>query len=77
MTPQKEPNPERVSKEWPAVSRQSEALKEIDELTKSDEPAGEKLKKIVQDQSQACDEIAKKLAAHKESAMPEPFPHSE
>ena len=77
MTQQKEPDPKRTSKEWPAVSRQSEALKGIDKLNKSDEPAGKKLKKIVEDQSRASDEIAKELAAYKESTMPEIFPHSE
>ncbi|MBV8173124.1 MAG: hypothetical protein JO151_00995 [Verrucomicrobia bacterium] len=65
MTQKKEPDPERPPEEWQAVSRQSKALEEIGKLTKSDEPAGKKLKKIVEDHSAACDEIKEKLAENK------------
>ena len=62
MAQNKEPDPQRPPEEWQAVSRQSKALEEIDTVVKSDEPAGEKLKKIVEDHSVACDEIKEKLA---------------
>jgi hypothetical protein len=67
MSPKKKPDTERHSTEWPAVSRQSKAIDEPDKLLKSEEPAGEKLKNIVQDQSEACEEIKTKLEAHKDS----------
>jgi hypothetical protein len=63
MAEKKEPDPKRPSEEWQAVSRQAEALEEIDKLIKSDEPAGEKLKTIVDDHGAACDEIKEKLAS--------------
>jgi hypothetical protein len=74
MEQKKEPDAQRPPKEWEAVSRQSKALEEIDTLIKSDEPAGEKLKKIVEDHSAACDEIKEKLAATK--AIPEEEDHT-
>jgi hypothetical protein len=64
MAEKKERDPEGSPNEWPAVSRQSKALEEIDAVLKSEEPAGEKLKKIVQDHTEACDEIKQKLADH-------------
>jgi hypothetical protein len=48
MSPKKEP--ERHSTKWPAVSRQAEAIEKIDRLVKGDEPIGEKLKEVVDDQ---------------------------
>jgi hypothetical protein len=54
----------RTGNEWNAVARQSKALKEIGEVVKSDEPAGDNLRAVVEDHSQACDEIKEKLAAH-------------
>ena len=57
-------NVKNPSKEWPAVSRQAEAIEEIDRLLKGDEPMGEKLKEAVDDHSQACDEIKQKLGSH-------------
>jgi hypothetical protein len=65
MTKRKERDPQRSPKEWPAVSRQSKALEEIDTVLKSKEPAAEKLKKIVQDHTEACDEIKEKLEDHR------------
>jgi hypothetical protein len=65
MTQQEKPDPSGTQNEWDAVSRQSKALKEMDEVIKSNEPAGEKLKRIVGNHSNACDEIKEKLAAHK------------
>jgi hypothetical protein len=70
MMQKKEPKPGKAPKEWPATSRQSKALKEIDKAIQSDEPAGEKLKKIVEDQRKASGEIARELAAHRESLPP-------
>jgi hypothetical protein len=66
MAQPEKPNLNRPRKEWDAVLRQSKALKEIDEVIKSDEPASENIKKIVEDHSKACDEIKEKLAAYKE-----------
>ena len=63
MAQKKEPDPKNPSEEWEAVSRQSKALEDIDKLIRSDEPAGEKLKKIVDDHGAACDEIKGKLAS--------------
>ena len=57
MTQKKEPNPGKAPKESPAASRRSKALKEIERAIQSDEPAGEKLKKMV--------EIARELAAYR------------
>jgi len=57
MAPKKEPDRERDSTEWAAVSRQSRALEEIDELVKSERPSGEKLKKVVEDHIEACEDI--------------------
>jgi hypothetical protein len=71
MTQKKESDPQRPPEECEAVSRQSKALEEIDKLIKSDEPAGERLKKIVEDHSAACDEIKEKLAEHKEATTPQ------
>jgi hypothetical protein len=65
MTQSEKPDPQRSPKEWPAVSRESKALEEIDRITKSDEPAGEKLKKVVEEHSEACDEIKDKLAGRR------------
>jgi hypothetical protein len=65
MSAKNEPDMERHSTEWPAVSRQSKALEEVDKLLKSVEPAGEKLKNIVKDHSEACEEIKTKLEGHK------------
>jgi hypothetical protein len=66
MTEKKEErNPQRSPKEWPAVSRQSKALEEIGAVLDSEEPVGDKLKKIVQEHTEACDEIKEKLADHK------------
>jgi hypothetical protein len=62
MTQKKETAQERPPEEGEGVTRQSKALEEIDKLIKSDEPAGEKLKKIVEDHSAACDEIKEQLA---------------
>ena len=69
MEQKKKPDPQRPPKQWEAVSRQSKALEEIDNLMKSDEPVGEKLRQIVADHSAACDEIGEKLAGSK--AIPE------
>jgi hypothetical protein len=77
MAPQQKPDPQRTLEEWPAVARQSEALKKIDKLIKSDEPAGEKLKEIVKDHSEACNEIKEKLAGHKQDSIPPTSPLSE
>ena len=52
---------ENPAEEWPTVSRQVKAIEEIDKLVKGDEPIGEKLKEVVDDHSQACDEIKQKL----------------
>ena len=66
MTDKKEePDPQRSPKEWPAVSRQSKALEEIGTVLNSEEPAGDKLKRIVQEHTQACDEIKEKLEDHR------------
>jgi hypothetical protein len=59
-------NLKNPSKEWPAVSRQAEAIEEIDRLVKGDEPMGEKLKEVVEDHSDACDEIKEKFSSHKQ-----------
>jgi hypothetical protein len=74
MAGRKEPNPEKTAKELPAISRQSRAPKEIDKMIQSDEPAGKKLKKIVEEQSEACEEVARELAARREGTTPESFP---
>lgn len=63
--------------EWEAVSRQSEALQDIDDAIKSDEPAGEKLKKLVEDHGKACDDIKEKLADHGRGTTPQSSPASE
>ena len=65
MSPKKEPDMEGHSTEWPAVSRQSKALEEVAKLLESQEPAGEKLKNLVKEHSEACEEIKTKLAGHK------------
>jgi hypothetical protein len=41
------------------------------------EPAGEKLKKLVEEHSEACDEIKEELAGHKEGTIPQSSPLSE
>ena len=69
--------PDRPREESDAFSRQSKALNEIDEAIRSDEPAGEKLKKSVEDHSEACDEIKEELAGHKEGTMTQSSPLSE
>ena len=66
MAQQEQPGPDRPREESDAFSRQSKALNEIDEAIRSDEPAGEKLKKLVEEHSEACDEIKEELAGHKE-----------
>ena len=58
-------------------SRQSKALDEIGEAVRSDEPAGEKLKKLVKGHGEACDEIKEELAGHKEGTIPQSSPLSE
>lgn len=67
MARKKESNPHKTAKEWPGVLRQSKALKEIGKAIQSEEPASKKLKKIVEDQSKASKQIARELAAHRES----------
>jgi hypothetical protein len=62
MAQHKDPDPKNPAEEWPAVSRQAKAMEGIDKLVKGDEPIGEKLKAVVDDHSQACDEIKQKLA---------------
>jgi len=62
MAQHKDPDPKNPTEEWPAVSRQAKAIEEIHKLVKGDEPIGEKLKEVVDDHSQACDEIKQKLA---------------
>ena len=59
------------------VLSSAQALNEIDEAIRSDEPAGEKLKKLVEEHSEACDEIKEELAGHKEGTMPQSSPLSE
>jgi hypothetical protein len=77
MAQQEQPGPDRPREESDAFSRQSKALNEIDEAIRSDEPAGEKLKKLVEEHSEACDEIKEELAGHKEGTMPQSSPLSE
>jgi hypothetical protein len=77
MAQQEQPGPDRPRKEWDAFSRQSKALDEIDEAIRSDEPAGEKLTKLVKEHSEACDDIKEELAGHKEGTMPQSSPLSE
>jgi hypothetical protein len=77
MAQQEQPGPDRPREESDAFSRQSKALNEIDEAIRSDEPAGEKLKKSVEDHSEACDEIKEELAGHKEGTLPQSSPLSE
>jgi hypothetical protein len=77
MAQQEQPGPDRPREESDAFSRQSKALNEIDEAIRSDEPAGEKLKELVQEHSEACDEIKEELAGHKEGTMPQGSPLSE
>jgi hypothetical protein len=77
MAQQEQPGPDRPREESDAFSRQSKALNEIDEAIRSDEPAGEKLKKLVEEHSEACDEIKEELADHKEGTMPQSSPLSE
>jgi redox-regulated HSP33 family molecular chaperone len=77
MAQQEQPGPDRPREESDAFSRQSKALNEIDEAIRSDEPAGEKLKKLVEEHSNACDEIKEELAGHKEGTMPQSSPLSE
>jgi hypothetical protein len=74
---QEQSGPEIPREESDAFSRQSKALNEIDEAIRSDEPAGEKLKKSVEDHSEACDEIKEELAGHKEGTLPQSSPLSE
>ena len=59
------------------VLSSTQALNEIDEAIRSDEPAGEKLKKLVEEHSEACDETKEELAGHKEGTMPQSSPLSE
>jgi len=40
-------------------------------VLKSEEPAGEKLKKIVEDHTEACDEIKEKLEDHRADKVAE------
>jgi hypothetical protein len=77
MAQQEQPGPDRPREESDAFSRQSKALNEIDEAIRSDEPAGEKLKKLVEEHGEACDEIKEELAGHKEGTMPQSSPLSE
>jgi hypothetical protein len=77
MAQQEQPGPDRPREEWDAFSRQSKALNEIDEAIRSDEPADEKLKKLVEEHSDACDEIKEELAGHKAGTMPQSSPLSE
>ena len=70
MAQHKDPDPKNPTEEWPAVSRQAKAVEEIDKLLKDDEPLGEKLKEIVGDHSEACDEIKEKLASHIQGDTP-------
>jgi hypothetical protein len=56
----------------PSPSTRSATLigeNEIDEALRSDEPAGEKLSKLVDEHSEACDEIKEKLECHKEKPL--------
>jgi hypothetical protein len=55
MAQQEHPSPDGPREGSDAFSRQSKALKEIDEAIRSDELAGEKLKKSVEEHSEACD----------------------
>jgi hypothetical protein len=71
MTQRKKSDPQGSPKEWSAVERQSKALEEIDTVLKSEEPAGEKLKKIVEDHTEACDEIKEKLENHRADKVAE------
>jgi hypothetical protein len=72
MTEKKEERgPQRSPKEWTAIERQSKALEELDTVLKSGKPAGEDLKKIVQDHTEACDEIKEKLEEHKADKVQE------
>ena len=77
MAQQEQSGPDIPREESDAFSRQSKALNEIDEAIRSDEPAGEKLKKSVEDHSEACDEIKEELAGHKEGTLPQSSPLSE
>jgi hypothetical protein len=77
MAQQEQPGADRPREESDAYSRQSNALDQIDEAIRSDEPAGEKLKKLVNENSEACDEIKEELAGHKEGTMPQSSPLSE
>jgi hypothetical protein len=61
MAQHKDPDPKNPAEEWPAVSRQAKAIEEIDKLVKGDEAIGKKLKEVVDDHSQACDEIKQKF----------------
>jgi hypothetical protein len=65
MEKQEQPGPDGAREELDAFSRQSNALNEIDEAIRSDEPAGEKIKKSVKEHIEACDEIKDELEAHK------------
>ena len=74
MAQHENPDPKKPAEEWPAVSRQTKAIEEIDRLVKGDEPIGEKLKEAVDDHSQACDDFKQELESHKQET---PSPSTE
>jgi hypothetical protein len=61
MAQHKDPESEKSRGRTASRSRQAKVIEEIDKLVKGDEPIGEKLKGVVDDHSQAFDEIKQKL----------------
>jgi hypothetical protein len=65
-------NPDANPAEESATARQAKAIEKIDQLVKGDEPIGEKLKDVVEDHSQACDDLKQELRSHKQET-PSPY----